>query len=172
MKGVEFYVDAITNSIVDVLTNESIETDVEPLEPCDLKKILKRNGWKFNWRMESKCPDRQLYKLLIRGDKAIQGLISIQVLEKYVEMYLIETAPHNFGRKKKYSGVAANMVAFACKMSFEMGFEGYVGFRAKTRLIRHYIDTLGAELLFKDRMQISEKAAEKLVNSYFKDYSK
>ncbi|HVU57409.1 MAG TPA: hypothetical protein VHD83_20240 [Puia sp.] len=172
MKGVEFYVDAITNSIVDAVTRESIETDIAPITFHDLKKILKKNGWKFNWKKESQYPGRQLYKLVIRGDEVIQGLISVQILEKYVEMYLIETAPHNFGRKKKYIGVAANMVAFACKMSFEMGFEGYVGFRAKTKLIQHYIDTLGAELLFKDRMQISEKSAEKLVNSYFKDYLK
>ena len=54
MKGVEFYVDAITNSIVDVVTGESLETDVERIAPRDLKKILKKNGWRFNWKMESK----------------------------------------------------------------------------------------------------------------------
>jgi hypothetical protein len=170
MKGVEFYVDAITNSIVDVVTGESIETDVEPVETCDLKRILKKNGWKFNWKIESQYPDRQLYKLLIRDDEVIQGLICLQPLGGYVEMHLIETAPHNFGRKKKYLGVPPNMVAFACKMSFEMGFRGYVGFTPKTKLIQHYIDTLGAELIFRDRMQIYGKSAEKLVNSYFKDY--
>jgi hypothetical protein len=47
-----------------------------------------------------------------------------------------------------------------------IGFEGIVGFRAKTRLIKHYMDTLGAELLFRDRMCIWEKSARKLVNSY------
>ena len=164
--------DAITNSIVDVVTRESIETDVELVTPRDLKKILKKNGWKFNWKTESKYPDRQVYKLIIRGDELIQGLINLQAIEGYVEMHLIETAPHNFGRKKKYLGVSPNMVAFACKMSFEMGFEGYVGFIPKTRLIQHYIDTLGAELVFKNRMRIPEKSAEKLVNSYFKDYFK
>jgi hypothetical protein len=172
MKGVEFYVDAITNSIVDVVTAESLETDVELMAPRDLKKILKKNGWKFNWRIESKYSDRQLYKLVIRGDNVIQGLISLQPFLGYVEMHLIETAPHNFGRKKRYLGVPANMVAFACKMSFELGFGGFVGFVPKTRLIQHYIDTLGAELICRDRMQISGKSAEKLVNSYFKDYFK
>jgi len=113
-----------------------------------------------------------LYKLVISGDEVIQGLISIQAREGYVEMYLIETAPHNFGRRKKYNGVAANLVAFACKMSFELDFGGYVGFVAKTKLIQHYIDTLGAEITFRDRMQIPGKSAEKLVNSYFKDYFK
>ena len=113
-----------------------------------------------------------MYKLVIRGDEVIQGLISLQTRERYVEMHLIEAAPHNFGRRKKYLGVSPNMVAFACKTSFEMGFEGYVGFIPKTRLIQHYIDTLGAELIYRDRMRISGKSAEKLVNSYFKDYLK
>jgi len=155
-----------------MVTGESLETVVERMAPRDLKKILKKNGWRFNWKIESKYPDRQLYKLVIRGDEVIQGLISLQTRERYVEMHLIETAPHNFGRRKKYLGVSPNMVAFACKTSFEMGFEGYVGFIPKTRLIQHYIDTLGAELIYRDRMRISGKSAEKLVNSYFKDYLK
>ena len=168
MEGIEFYVDAITNSIVEVVTRESVDTDVKPVMPGDLKKILKKHGWKFNWKEQLEYPDRQIYKLLIRDDEVIQGLISLQSMDRHVEMHLIETAPHNFGSKKRYIGVPPNMVAFACKISFEMGFEGFVGFRAKTRLIQHYIDTLGGELLFRDRMQISEKNAGKLVNSYFK----
>jgi len=172
MKGVEFYVDAITNSIVDVVTAESLETDVELMAPRDLKKILKKNGWKFNWKMESQYPDRQLYKLVIRDGEVIQGLISLQPLGGFVEMHLIETAPHNFGSKKKYLGVAPNLVAFACKISFEMGFGGQVAFTPKTRLIQHYIDSLGAEIIYRNRMQIPGKTAEKLVNSYFKDYLK
>jgi hypothetical protein len=32
------------------------------------------------------------------------------------------------------------------------------------------MDTFGAELLFKNRMSISGKSAEKLVNSYYKNY--
>ena len=100
----------------------------------------------------------------------IQGLLSLQKAENYIELHLIETAPHNFGRSKKYLGAPANLVAFACKLSFESGFEGVVGFRAKTSLIKHYMDTLGAELLFRDRMCIWEKSARKLVNSYFKGF--
>lgn len=108
--------------------------------------------------------------IVIEGESIIQGLISLQPFENYIEMHLIETAPHNYGKLKKYMGVAGNMVAFACKMSYEYGFGGNLGFMAKTRLIRHYIDAFGAEILFKNRMSISGKSAEKLVNSYYKNY--
>ena len=74
-----------------------------------------------------------MYKLVIRGNEVIQGLISVQPFVGYVEMYLIETAPHNFGRKKRYNGVPGNLVAFTCKMSFEMGFGGFVGFARMPR---------------------------------------
>jgi hypothetical protein len=55
-------------------------------------------------------------------------------------------------------------------MSFELGFEGYVGFVAKTRLIRHYQESLGAELVFGNRMRIGGESAKKLVNLYFKEF--
>ena len=85
-------------------------------------------------------------------------------------MHLIETAPHNYGKLKKYMGVAGNLVAFACKISYEYGFDGIVAFTSKTMLIRHYIDTLGAQLVFRNQMIIAGKSAEKLVNLYYKNY--
>lgn len=85
-------------------------------------------------------------------------------------MHLIESAPQNFGASKKYMGVPANLVAFACKTSFDCGFERYVAFTAKTHLIKHYINTLGAELIFRNRMIIAGVAAKKIVNSYYKNY--
>ena len=40
-------------------------------------------------------------------------------------MDLIESAPFNLGRNKIYEGVAGNLVAFACKVSFQRGFAGF-----------------------------------------------
>ena len=165
-----FYIDKVTRSIEEAVTEKSFETDVLAIGAKDLRSVTKRNGWRFNWKMERANKDRELYKLVIRGDEVIQGLLSLQKAENYIEMHLIETAPHNYGRSKKYLGAPANLVAFACKISFESGFEGVVGFWAKTSLVQHYRDTLGAEILFKDRMCIWEKSARKLVNSYFKGF--
>jgi len=165
-----FFIDKITNSIEDADTGKSLDTDMIPVKADDLKSILKKSGWRFNWKSEFKYTNRQLYKLVIQEEIVIQGLISLQPMENFIEMHLIETAPHNYGHSKKYRGVAGNLVAFACKMSFNLGFEGYVAFKAKTGLIQHYADTLGAEPIFKDRMTISTIPAKKLVNSYYKSY--
>ncbi|MEJ0107026.1 MAG: hypothetical protein WDO19_32780 [Bacteroidota bacterium] len=165
-----FYIDKITNSIENAVTGKSYDTETKSLTIADLKMVLKKNGWRFNWRSEFKCKGRLLYKLILKDDTAIQGLISLEPVENYIEMHLIETAPHNYGKSKKYIGVPANLVAFACKMSFDAGFNGFVAFKAKTKLIQHYADTLRAELIFRDRMSISGKSAKKLVNSYYKNY--
>jgi len=170
MKKNIFYIDKITNSIEDALTGKSFETHVLPVKAADLKMVLKKHGWMFDWKFEMKHYNRNLYKLVIKDIDEIQGLISIQMIDNYIEMHLIETAPHNYGRLKKYEGVAGNLVAFACKTSFEAGFEGFVAFTAKSKLIKHYVDTLGAELIFRNRMSISGNAAKKLVNSYFKNF--
>lgn len=63
-------------------------------------------------------------------------------------MHLVENVPHNLGKHKKFSGVAGNLVAFACKQSFETGFEGFVAFTAKSKLVQHYMDTLGAQVIY------------------------
>lgn len=172
MKREEFYIDN-ASSINHRLSGKSSATTVLSANETDVKMLFKKDGWRFNWRTEHKHPNRQIYKLVIDGSHEIQGLISIEpkVIEKFIELPLIESAPHNVGSAKRFSGVAGNLVAFACKMSFELGLEGYVGFYAKTRLVQHYIDTLGANLINRNnRMAITTENARKLVNSHFKNF--
>lgn len=64
--------------------------------------------------------------------------------------------------------MAGNLVAYACKVSFQHGFDGYVAFTAKTKLIGHYEKTLGAYHIGGQRMIILTQSAELLINKYFK----
>jgi hypothetical protein len=59
-------------------------------------------------------------------------------------MHLLESASFNKGKNKIYNGVAGNLVAYACKVSFQHGNDGFVSFTSKTQLISHYENTLGA----------------------------
>ena len=84
-------------------------------------------------------------------------------------MHLVESAPFNKGKTKVYSGVPGNLVAFACKLSFQRGHEGNLSFLSKTQLIAHYEKTLGA-FHFGGRVMIIEtNAALKLINKYFQN---
>lgn len=51
--------------------------------------------------------------------------------------------------------------------SYKAGYNGYVGFIAKTRLISHYEKTLGAKVVYGQRMEINEEAAKKLIERYY-----
>lgn len=59
-------------------------------------------------------------------------------------MHLVESAPFNKGTSKVYSGVPGNLVAFACQLSFQRGFDGNVPFISKTQLINHYTKKFGS----------------------------
>ena len=172
-KQASFVIDELTNSIRQVSSGIICQTETLKVSSEEIKKVHKKDGWFFNWKTEFKENGKQLYKLVLAGDSVIQGLISLQPVptQLFIEMHLIESAPHNHPNHKQFAGVAGNLVAFACKMSFNLGYEGYVAFTAKTNLIQHYIDSLGAQVIYgQNRMGIFTKAAKKLVNSYYKDY--
>jgi len=94
----------------------------------------------------------------------------LEVKEDHVYMHLVESAPFNKGKTKVYMGVPGNLVAFACKYSFQRGFNGNISFLSKTQLIEHYVQSLGAIHIGKQRMIIESQAALKLINKYFINY--
>jgi len=166
--GLDFIIDKLTNSIENVVTGDSFATEISILTANDLKTATTKNGWLFNWKDEYKEPARDVYKLtIVNNPTIIQGLISLEVKSDHVYMHLVESAPFNKGKTKMYSGVPGNLVAFACKLSFQRGHEGNVSFLSKTQLVDHYIKTLGA-FHFGGRVMIIEtQAALKLINKYF-----
>jgi len=167
--GLDFIIDKLTNSIENVVTGDSFATDISPLTIRDLKLVSKNNGWLFNWRIEFKHPERDIYKLtIVNNPTIIQGLICLEIKTDHVYMHLVESANFNKGKSKVYSGIPGNLVAFACQVSFEYGYEGYVSFLSKTQLIEHYEKTLGAFHIGGRVMIIETQAARKLINKYFK----
>jgi hypothetical protein len=159
----------MSGGIIESATGRKVAAKVLLVTQDEIKTVLKKNGWAFNWKKEYSNGHRQLYKLTITDDSTIQGLLSLEPIkgQQYIEMHLIELAPRNKGDKRKYLGIARHLIAFACKMAFEMGFEGYVAFTAKTKLIEHYERAFGANRMFGHRMFIATEAAKKLVNLYY-----
>ncbi|MDR2847635.1 MAG: hypothetical protein LBV39_00880, partial [Bacteroidales bacterium] len=142
---------------------------VLPLTKGELKNITKTNGWNFNWKEEFNNSVKDVYKLTIaQNPDIIQGLLSLSIERDHVFMHLLESAPFNIGKNKVYQGVAGNLVAYACKLSLQHGHEGNVGFIAKTKLIPHYEQTLGAVHIGGHRMIIHTPQAQILINKYFK----
>jgi hypothetical protein len=166
-EGQDFIIDKLTNSIELVATGESFKTDVTRVFWQDKKQIVSKD-WQFKWHNEIKQGDREIYKLTTVNDPSIiQGLLSITEKSDHIFMNLIENAKFNKGRNKIFSGVAANLVAYSCKCSFERGYEGFLAFDAKTVLIKHYEETLKAQHFGGRRMIIYPPAAARLITQYF-----
>lgn len=168
--GLDFEIDKLTNSIENVVTGDSFSTEISLVSGLDLKPVTKKNGWAFDWKYELKQPEREVYKLtIVNNPKVLQGLISLEIRADHVYMHLVENAGFNKGKNKMYAGVAGNLVAFACRLSFQRGFEGNVSFISKSLLVEHYEKSLGA-FHFGGRIMIIEtSAALNLIDKYFKN---
>jgi hypothetical protein len=161
-------IDKLTNSISNVISGDSFPTDVHPVSQADLKNITKKNGWLFNWASEFKLSDRQVFKLTILNNPGIiQGLLSISDYNDHYYLHLIESASFNVGRNKLYEGVPGNLFAFTCKVSWDKGYQGFVSFTSKTKLIDHYEKMLGATHIGEHKMVIFPKEAFQLIQKYF-----
>lgn len=163
--GIE--IDKLARSIENAISADSFKTEILELTSADIRK-LKKADWLFDWKTEAKQADKTVYKLvIIDNPNIIQGLISLQDRGDHIFMPLIESSKFNRGARKVYLGVPGNLVAFACKLSFDKGYNGYVSFESKTGLKEHYQKTLGAHVLFGNIMAIDTRAAIKLVEQYF-----
>lgn len=168
--GLDFEIDKLTNSIENIISGDSFATDITLISRNESKAITKKNGWLFNWNQEFKYPERDVYKLtIVNNQNVIQGLISLEVKQDHVYMHLLESSPFNKGKTKVYVGVPGNLVAFACKLSFQRGHEGNVAFTSKTQLIEHYKESIGATHIGGRIMIIDSISALKLINKYFKN---
>jgi len=165
---VSIEIDKLTNSIENVVSGDIFDTDVIQLFSKDTRQI-KKTDWQFNWLGQLKLTDREVYKLVIKDNvKIIQGLISLSDKGDHIYMNLIESVKFNKGKTKIYAGVPGNLVAFACKLAFAKGYDGYLAFDAKTVLVKHYQDTLYATHFRGTKMMIETPAASRLINQYFK----
>lgn len=168
MSLIDIEIDGLTNSIVHAASQVSLNTTIvwwSQLKPSQ-RRLSK---WNFNWQSEVDM-GRNVAALTIKDDRKVQGLISFSPESDHVLVHLVESAPQNIGRLKKFVGVPGNLFAFACQESHRLGFEGSLAFIAKTELIAHYETTLGAiQVGTSQRMIVQADAAQRLIEQYFEE---
>lgn len=96
----DFEIDKLTNSIENVRTEETFDTEITQLKVRDIKLIHKKD-WLFDWKTEIKDKSKEVYKLsTVNNPSVIQGLISIEEKEDHIFMHLVESARFNRGKDK------------------------------------------------------------------------
>ena len=163
-------IDKLTRSIENARTGESFPTLVRPLSVAAAGKLAAR-GWAFDWTRETASPGRLVHQLTTTDNPTIiQGLISLEDKPDHVFMHLVESAGFNKGGNKVYYGVLGNLVAFACRWSFQLGHDGFVSFDSKSALKAHYKQALGATEMGGLRLYLGTPAAAALVRQYYPDF--
>jgi hypothetical protein len=162
-QAIGVHIDKLTNSIENISTGEVFDTVITQLQIKDSKQLVTKS-WKFDWHSELKAKTKLVYKLTtVNNPNIIQGLLSREDKQDHIFMHLIESSIFNIGIDKIYLGVPGNLIAFACKVSVDMGYQGFVAYDAKSALIKHYQNTLFATHFRWLRMFIDNKAADRLI---------
>jgi hypothetical protein len=164
----DFVIDKLTNSIENISTGEVFDTEVVRLTVMDIYQI-KKYEWQFDWSKEINDQSKEVYKLNTANNPTIiQGLLSVEDKQDHIFMHLIESSKFNKGKNKIYLGVPGNLVAYACKVSVDRGYQGFLAYDAKASLIKHYQESLYATHFRGQRMFIETSSAICLISKYFK----
>ncbi|MCI6179197.1 MAG: hypothetical protein MR662_01705 [Treponema porcinum] len=170
---VDIEIDGLTNCLINRATNEECDTQYrlisKTITKADAEK-LKAEGWLFDWSIPH-SNGYEIYELLIKGSEERQGLIALKHIrdQLYTHVDVVESAPQNRGKTGKYQGVGAHLFAIACKLSWDVGNEGFVQFKAKTDLVEHYRETLNAKTIDVQNMYIDSYSALNLIKKYFSE---
>lgn len=127
--------------IKSVATGEVLEAVIESMTNKDFKAIKKSKDRfnKFDW---SEYQGDEVYKLRLKSDDTILGLMCIIEHEdeatNAIEIELLEVGEENIGSEKKLDNIGGCLIAFACRESFKRGHDGFVFLTPKTQLVEHY----------------------------------
>jgi hypothetical protein len=87
MKKIEqgFIIDRLTDSILNTISGDSFQTEISTLKKSDLKNILKKNGWNFDWKTEFNDMKKEVYKLtIVNNPDIIQGLLIVTIESDHI----------------------------------------------------------------------------------------
>lgn len=127
--------------MVIIETSTGIKNQVEILAvELDDYKFLVDTRYFFNWKKEQ---NKEVYKLRLVNTTDVLGLISIERIpeEWRIHIRLLTVSIENKGSKKKYDGIAANLITHAAKIAVSQYAElACVSLKPKSRIAKHYID--------------------------------
>lgn len=149
-------------SVKEQSTQQIVPFEIVPISLAEIGNISAL--FDFYWEKEQK---NEIFALKIGPKKQIAGLMSLvnHQSELRLEIALLECSKENIGKTKRYEGIAGCLIAFACRLSFQRGYFGFVSLIPKTELIKHYILTYGFQQHGR-HLAIEMDAANHLIEKY------
>lgn len=166
-------IDGLTNCLIKRTTGEECDTQYRLVSKTITKAEsfeLQKQGWLFDWSIPQ-IQGCDVYELLLKDSNERQGLIALRHVrdQLYTHVDIVEAAPQNRGSNGIYQGVGAHLFSIACKLSWDVGNEGFIQFTAKTALVEHYKNTLNAKSIDAQNMYIDNYSALNLIKTYFSE---
>ncbi|SEJ03403.1 hypothetical protein SAMN05216327_105385 [Dyadobacter sp. SG02] len=126
----------------DILTGEKLPAVIGRLSSEEIALLDSSNRFDFEWKRQLQF---EIYGLRREHMEEVIGLVSLESQPKNlaIEIKLIANAREHLGSKKRYDRIAGNLIAFVCKKSFDLNFDGYVYLKPKTSIIFHYRQKYG-----------------------------
>lgn len=85
--------------------------------------------------------------------------------ELRIEIHLLEKSKENKGANKKIENIIGCLIAHACQISFDNGYDGFVSLIPKTEIVNHYIKAYGFRY-FGQQLAIEIEASRALIAKY------
>ena len=147
-------------------TGDKLRASVIACMTGDLDR-LDVSRFEFDWMSESSF---SVYRLEILSTKEILGLMSIDIIpsELRIEIRLLELSKENVGSQRRFQNVAGILFASACKLSFKLGFFGFVSLIPKTQLIEHYQTKYGFEQ-YGRHLAMDMKKSQLIIKKYLEN---
>lgn len=153
--------------VVDISTGKKHPVDVLPVESSDYSFLTKARYF-FDWKEESA---EEVYKIVLRGQKDILGLISIERIpaEWRVHIRLLTVSKENSGKGKVFENIAGNLIAHAAKIAVvEFGELACISLIPKSSIAHHYIDKYNMNITGKT-LSLEVPEIVNLINQYDHD---
>ena len=81
---------------------------------------------------------------------------------------LLEVSKINQGKNKHIEHIAACLIAYACRLSFKSGYDGFISLIPKSVLVEHYMAKYGFKPMGK-HLYLDLYDAQFLIKKYLED---
>lgn len=140
---------------------------IELIDSGELVKLMKSGRFGFDWQAEVQ---NEIYTLALEEKQEVVGLMALKDIpaELRLEIMLLETSVENVGKSKVFEGIAGALIAFACRIAFLKGYQGFVSLTPKTDRITYYQQAYGFQS-YGRQLALEGETALSLIKKYLEN---
>jgi len=150
--------------LFDLARKKTLDHIIEQLAKEDYKWLSDSDEFHFDWKAERK---NETYKIHLKSEEDILGVMALKDSpeELRIHLNLIEVGATNIGQSKIIEHIVGCLIAFACRIAFEKGYDGFLSLQPKTNLIQLYQNKYGFKL-YGRLLAVEYNSSKLLIDKY------